>query len=760
MDGLNNKKDDLKMFLNSLDNRPQVIALTEINAKHYTQKTLESELNLDGYDLFCHNLSEKPHRGILIYTEKSLCASLLDIDTKFNEAITLKIKGKDNDLYISNIYRSPNSSPDNYKMLNNFIAKIAEYNGKKLLSDFNYPNINWKTLSGDSKVSDSEFLNCLGNNFLIQNVDSPTRARGNQNPHILDLVLTDDDFVDSINYFSPIGKSDHSVLSITCRWNYIYSDNTDKYNYSKGNYCSFRKYMIRNWEQEFNICSDNIDDYWVRLDTIIKEGMDNYIPKVESNSWKKKSSWNHPISAETKNYIKKKHRFQETRDIKYETEYKILRNLVRKESRKANKKEQKDVAKSCKENPKKIWNYIKSKSKCVNGIGDIKITDSDGAKILCDDQEKSNAFVNYFSSVFTLEKDDVTERMENNPKINYNMLDLVITEKMVLDKLLKLKVDKSPGPDCLHPRLLREIANELAYPLAFIFNISLKSGTLPEEWKTSIVAAIHKKGSKSDIANYRPVSLTCVACKIQESIIRDHIMQHFLENRLFSNKQYGFIKGRSTSLQLLKLLDEWTRSLEEGGHIDVIYTDFEKAFDKVPHKRLLQKLDAYGISKDIVKWIKEFLCYRKHRVRINGKFSEWRSVLSGIPQGSVLGPLLFIIYINDLPESCDESVGLLLFADDSKLYKHIKNENDNTLLQKVCCQLQDWSEKWLLKLNVKKCTIISINRNEEDIKFDYTLNCPNGTLKLNYVDNIKDLGILIDSDLNFREHVAEKNKKG
>jgi len=158
-------------------------------------------------------------------------------------------------------------------------------------------------------------------------------------------------------------------------------------------------------------------------------------------------------------------------------------------------------------------------------------------------------------------------------------------------------------------------------------------------------------------------------------------MEHFVSNNLFTNRQFGFLKGRSTVTQLLQILDDCREALELGGRIDVIYTDFEKAFDKVPHKRLISKLKAYKIHYSIIDWINNFLTNRKQRVKVSGIFSCWAEVLSGIPQGSILGPLLFIIFINDLVDLCSDIIKMYLFADDAKLYCHVKNNGNMEDLQ-------------------------------------------------------------------------------
>ena len=242
-----------------------------------------------------------------------------------------------------------------------------------------------------------------------------------------------------------------------------------------------------------------------------------------------------------------------------------------------------------------------------------------------------------------------------------------VTAEMVIKKLKDLNVTKSPGPDEIHPRILKEAAPSLAPALAILYNNTLKSHEVPDEWRTALITAIFKKGDKSDPSNYRPISLTCIICKVLESIIYDHIVQHMVNNKLFSKSQYGFISKRAAALQLLNVLEIWCNILDEDGIIDDINMDFQKAFDTVPHRRLLGKLESYGIQGDTLGWIQAFLTERKQRVMINGHSSEWSDVKSGVPQGSVIAALLFVIYINDLPENIKSH--LYLFADDCKFFR-------------------------------------------------------------------------------------------
>ena len=202
----------------------------------------------------------------------------------------------------------------------------------------------------------------------------------------------------------------------------------------------------------------------------------------------------------------------------------------------------------------------------------------------------------------------------------------------MLKKLNDLKMDKSPGPDGLHPRVLREAREVLCIPLSILFNKSLEESTLPSDWKDSHVTPIFKKGPRNQSSNYRAVSLTAVVCKLCESIVRDAVMDHLLANNLLSDCQHGFVPRRSCVTQLLVMLDMWTRILDDYGTIDTAYLDFCKAFDVVPHERLLRKMEGYGICGKIGGWIRDFLSGRRQRVLVNGSASTWAHVSSGIPQ--------------------------------------------------------------------------------------------------------------------------------
>ena len=240
-----------------------------------------------------------------------------------------------------------------------------------------------------------------------------------------------------------------------------------------------------------------------------------------------------------------------------------------------------------------------------------------------------------------------------------------------------------------------------------------------------------------------------------ESFIRDKVLRHMRENDLLSEHQHGFLPGRSTITQLLEAMDYWTEALDNGNDIDIIYLDFQKAFDSVPNQRLLKKLKSYNIGGKVYKWLESFLLNRRQRVLVNNSPSSWSDVLSGIPQGSVLGPVLFTIFINDMPT--ETLCPIKLFADDAKLYDKINSEEDCQKIQEDLNKLQSWAKKWQLRFHPQKCTVLSLGRNRYE--YEYHMVSANEVVPLDKPDYKKDLGVLIDRGLTFEEHINHIVKK-
>ena len=259
------------------------------------------------------------------------------------------------------------------------------------------------------------------------------------------------------------------------------------------------------------------------------------------------------------------------------------------------------------------------------------------------------------------------------------------------------------------------------------------------KWKIAEVRPLFKKGKRTEAGNYRPVSLTSIVCKVFESFIRDALYSHLTENDQLSPHQFGFCKGRSCTTQLLNVLDNWFYYLDQNIPVDAIYLDFKKAFDSVPHKRLIEKLKGYGIKDNLLSWIKDFLSERSQYVTVNNNKSKSVPVTSGVPQGSVLGPTLFVYFINDLPSICEALVEI--FADDAKTFNHILCEEDNLKLQRTLDSLKEWSNIWLLDFNTTKCNVLHLGKNNK--KYDYYMKNGDNLTKLNKSEFEKDLGVIL-----------------
>ena len=392
------------------------------------------------------------------------------------------------------------------------------------------------------------------------------------------------------------------------------------------------------------------------------------------------------------------------------------------------------MAKNAKENPKAFYAYVGSKRSNKTGIGPLE--DSQG-RLISDDSEMATLLNDYYSSVFENESAFTSVQADSFPGPSLETLQ--ISPLLVKQEMLRLKRHCSPGPDGIASFVLIEACEELVHPLTQIFKLSLRKSTVPDDWKVANITPIHKSGSVKLVSNYRPISLTSIVSKLLEKLLKAAIMKHVMENELLNSSQHGFMAKKSCLTNLLHCLEEVTAILDSGDCVDILYLDFAKAFDKVQHKRLLSKLEALNIKGEILAWIKAWLSNRKHRVVLNGKQSDWCAVPCSVPQGSVLGPILFIIYINDIDGCIEDIIALLLkFADDTKVIKRISTVADNLALQDVINNLMAWAKKWQMSFNVGKCKILHLGNNNP--QFVYNME----GVTLNVTSNQKDLGVFVN----------------
>ena len=374
---------------------------------------------------------------------------------------------------------------------------------------------------------------------------------------------------------------------------------------------------------------------------------------------------------------------------------------------------------------------------------------------ITEDSDKASLFNKYFCSVFTKENTANLDSLISESSHPTIIDSIHIAPDEVHSELCHLNISKACGPDNITPFLLKSSADYISLPLCHLFNKSLSTGTLPFDWISGNIVPIHKRNDKHNPSNYRPISLTSVVIKVFERILHRHLVSALERHRVLSPSQSGFRNKRSTVTLLTEATDDWSQCLEQRSAVHCLLLDFAKAFDSVPHERLLIKLNSLGIRGEILTWLRFFLTERKQRVVINGTFSDWASVTSGVPQGTVLGPLLFLLYVNDLDSVVKHST-IKLFADDVLLYAEVNTTKDCLALQDDLSAVVSWSTCWQLKLNSAKCEALMITNKRKPIPFMYHIN----QQPISWCSPVKYLGLLVDSKLSWSKHCKFAVGKG
>lgn len=394
-------------------------------------------------------------------------------------------------------------------------------------------------------------------------------------------------------------------------------------------------------------------------------------------------------------------------------------------------------------NPKKFFNYVNSIKSNGAGIADFITLGEETASCK---KDAANLCGKFFASTFSpVDNYHHSSTISHSSHLN-SWNKIFISVEKIEEKLMKLNVNKSTGPDGLPPALFKNCASTLTYPLYIIMNSSLVEGKMPTKWKMASVVPIHKCGSQNDAANYRPISKLSICAKVFDSIIADELFSHF--STIITEHQHGFFRGRSTVTNLIGYTESIEKCMGSGGQVDVIYTDFSKAFDKVSHNVLLSKLHSHGVSGMLLKWFGSYLKGRKFRVQIGNTLSDPYDVTSSVVQGSHCGPVLFAIFINDIQEILNTNYNC--YADDIKIYKQICTIEDCHMLQNNIRKLEQFSIDNKLSLNVEKCFVSSFTKKKKNfLIYDYKID----QRTLERKDEIKDLGVIYSDTGGFNSHI-------
>ena len=764
VDSILNKRLEIAQLL--VQEHIDIFLLTEILPKNLRFPVQPSEIAcFDDFDCFSNCFSPYVHLGTAIYVRKSLKAQQISLKQDQEAAresvwVELKLKGGDK-LLIGCVYRPPSNTDTDNKLLYDTILSLVENRSHVLIcGDFNQPDVNWEdeSITSNSQQSASYlFMEFVRDTFLYQHICQPTHYRGQQNPTLIDLIFSnEEDMVQNIKHEAPIGKSHHQTIyfDFLCYTPEISNNDRTLYNYKRADFEQMRIYIS---EQNLmdKIQGKGTEETWEIISKCVLDAVGLYVPKRSSNNKRKtqKPCINRVslIKIDEKR-ITYRNWLRNLDDISYK-EYAKARNQSKKECRKAEIQHEKDIAKDAKNNPKVFYSYVNKKLKVRESIGDLQKEDGE---LESTDEGKANILNNFFCSVFTQERlDDVPTCDRKNPDVHLD--DIYFTKEQVEKKLKNINPAKSSGPDDINAAVLKELSSELCEPLAFLFNTSLKESKLPNIWKEANVSPLFKKGEKQKPNNYRPVSLTCILCKIMESLIRDKLVNFLETNNFLSKNQHGFISRRSCTTNLLATLDTWSEWLDLGFPVDAIYLDFSKAFDSVPHMRLLEKLKSYGIGGALLEWIKDFLVGRRQRVCVNGSFSSWSAVTSGVPQGSCLGPVLFVVYINDLPDVINSLCEM--YADDTKVFSPVDKIELKEKIQADLDNLIQWADKWQLCFNADKCHVLHLGHNNPKHLYYMKRHGSEERVELESTVAEKDLGVQVDPELKFQKHIETQVKK-
>ena len=782
LNGINPKIKKQKIKLRTLgeivNHSETLVPFFSIGESHLKEYILDAEVNIPNYNVIrADRPSTRRKGGVAIYYHHSF--SLEEIETFSNSYCELAMSyNKLNNIIIVAAYRPPETPVEKFKECLEMIKKYKEKHETAttlIMGDINLKYIDWdreiirtpenikQNANHNERTSSEMLLDFVNEELLVQVVSENTR----KGKSLLDIVLTsDEDIIYNVKVEKTNLDTDHDMVKcdILLRNNVTteseIKQNSEKklldhLNFHKAKWDPIRCELSKiNWEQTLGT-DLSVAEMYGKLEEIIYKSSENHTPLRTVREQKQKIPRNRLVLIRKRkkinaqiNYLKYVHPSNSSKKIeklnkrKSEIEQEI-KNLISDELA----CKEIDAINKMKSNPKFFYQYVKKNLKSESKIGPMQ--DAEGT-LHTDAKVKADLLQKQYCKAFSdPSKANISDL---NRMCHETISDIEITTKDVTDAIKEIPKHASPGPDKLPAIVLKECAEQLSSAIAKIWRKSLDTGEIPDILKLQTIIPLYKKGNKTLPENFRPVSLTSHLTKLFERILRRNLIKHIESNNLLSENQHAFRVGRCCLSQLLHHIEYVLETLEDKCNIDVIYLDFAKAFDKVDHKILLNKVRQFGIDGKIYNWIENFLSNRYQQVIVDGVLSSKEKVISGVPQGTVLGPLLFLIYINDLEAELKKSI-LRIFADDSKVVKKIINQDDHEELQGELNIAMKWAESNNMELNKKKFQLMQYGKDEQ-LKIPYET----GLEQLKSENDIKDLGVYLSCNLQWEKQIVEAIK--
>ena len=719
--GLRGNFTDLEAFM--LKNKPDIFALCETNLH---EDVLDADVQLPGY-LPIHRKDSGNMHGLGVYVKSNLpIAREYTLEDEKESFMCFRLALLHTTTYIFFLYRSPSSSSCSVieAVSSNIDKALIHQPSANIMvcGDFNAHNTEWLSHSRAIDVAGVSCFEFALAHDITQIVDFPTRIpdRDDHQPYLLDLFLCSIPDLCTVISHPPLGKSDHMVVGVDVNF-VVKSANEHPYHRTVYSYCKADWDGLRDHLRDvpwLDIFKHNATFAAKEISEWIEIGIDCYIPHHKFQLKPHSSPWFTPSCAAA--IAHRNHIFHQ-----------YHRNMTPE-----NKKLFCDSRNHC----KRVLEEAKSKyaeatrcsiaSQSIGSRDFWRISNSilnrgkstipplfNGPEVLTTATDKANLFARNFSKNSTL--DDSSQVLPDFPsRTEQRLSSRKITSRMVAKVIHNLDTFKATGPDRIPSIVLKMCSSELSPVLAKLYNRCLTESCFPSCWKSSsVVPAFKNDGERSDPGNYRPISLLPIISKIFESFINDSLIKHLDGTSLFSDLQYGFRAFRSTADLLTVLSERIYNSLDAGGETRAIALDISKAFDKVWHAGLLHKLKAYGVDGSILSIIESFLLDRALKVVLDGHSSPLYNINAGVPQGSVLGPTLFLVFINDLPDGALSRIGI--YADDTTVYSSVGKSG---VFEKVesAAELQDdlrgiveWGNRWLVSFNATKTKLLSFHRHRD-----------------------------------------------